>query len=161
MAAVAVGLLWPAGARAQDDALISGGIGYFDFDDDDDAVDFRLEYRGGRKFFGFVKPWLGAEATSEGALFGVGGIHADFALGDHFVLTPSFGAGLYHEGGGKDLGNTVQFRSQLELGYQWDSGHRLSLAISHISNASLGDDNPGAEIISVYYHVPVRLLFGR
>jgi hypothetical protein len=71
------------------------------------------------------------------------------------VVTPSFGVGAYSDGDGKDLGNTVEFRSQIEGGYRFDDRSRLTLALSHISNASLGDRNPGVNILSVYYHIPL------
>ena len=53
----------------------------------------------------------------------------------------------------------VEFRSQVELGYQFENQSRLSLAFSHISNAELGDDNPGTEVLNLYYHLPLDLLF--
>ena len=153
----AVGALTPKAAA--DESLLSFGIGYYDIFDDEEAVDFRAEYRAGFGFFDFIHPWGGLEVTSDGAVFGVGGLLLDIDLGEKLVLTPSFGAGLYDDGEGKELGNTVQFRSQIELGYRFGGGSRVSLAISHISNASLGDDNPGTEIATLYYHVPISSLF--
>jgi hypothetical protein len=71
------------------------------------------------------------------------------------VLTPSFGAGLYADGGGKELGHAVEFRSQIEIAYRFDNRARLGLAFSHISNASIGDKNPGVEVLNVYYSLPL------
>ncbi|MBO6784517.1 MAG: acyloxyacyl hydrolase, partial [Alphaproteobacteria bacterium] len=62
----------------------------------------------------------------------------------------------YADGNGKDLGHTIEFRSQLEIGYRFDDRSRLSFAVSHISNASLGDSNPGTEIATIYYHIPIN-----
>jgi hypothetical protein len=31
----------------------------------------------------------------------------------------------------------------------------LSLAFGHISNASIGTDNPGVEILNLYYSLPL------
>ena len=106
-----------------------------------------------------VKPWAGLEVTSDGAVYGLGGILADIALGPSVRLTPSLGVGAYHDGGGKDLGHTVEFRSQIELAYRFEGGPRLGLAFGHISNASLGDDNPGTEILTLYYMIPLDALF--
>ncbi len=39
------------------------------------------------------------------------------------------------------------------------NGSRLGLAFGHISNAGLDDDNPGTEILNLYYHIPVGNLF--
>lgn len=145
-------------AMADDVNRVSVGVGYYDIFDDHDAADFRIEYRPGAAIIWELRPWLGAEVTSDGGLYGGGGFLYDFHLGNNWILTPSLGAGLYADGGGKDLGNAVEFRSMLELGYQFENASRVSAGISHISNASLGDRNPGTEIMSVYYHIPVNWL---
>jgi len=140
-------------------AVISVGAGWYDFKvQDDEAVDFRLEYRHGEDFL-WLKPWGGLEVTSDGALWGGIGVLIDITFFDRVVLTGSFAPGLYEDGNGKDLGHTVEFRSQVELGYQFENQSRLSLAFSHISNGSLADDNPGAEMLNLYYHIPLDLLF--
>lgn len=85
---------------------------------------------------------------------------ADFKIGSSVYITPSFGAGLYNDGGSdKDLDYPLEFRSQVESGYEFTNGQRLGVAFGHISNADLGDDNPGTEILNLYYHVPVGSLF--
>lgn len=140
-------------------AVISLGAGWYDFKlQDDEAVDFRLEYRHGEDFL-WLKPWGGLEVTSDGAVWGGAGVLIDITFFDTVVLTGSFAPGLYEDGSGKDLGHTVEFRSQVELGYQFENRSRLSLAFSHISNASLDDDNPGAEVLNLYYHIPLDVLF--
>jgi hypothetical protein len=159
--AAAVGLLLaaPAWAEEAEPALLALGLGYYDINQqDDEAVDFRLEYRSDLALW-IVRPWAGLEATSDGAVYGLGGLLADIALGPRLRLTPSLGVGAYHDGGGKDLGHTVEFRSQVELAYRFEGGQRLGLAFGHISNASLGDDNPGTEILTLYYMVPLDTLF--
>jgi hypothetical protein len=157
----ASGPLWAGDSRNEaEPAFLSAGIGYFDFwSRDDTAADVRLEYRHDAGLWVF-KPWVGVEATSDGAVFGVGGLLVDIDLGPRLVLTPSVGLGAYHDGGGLQLHNTLEFRSQVELAYRFHDRSRLGLAFSHISNASLGDDNPGAEIISLYYHLPLTRLTG-
>jgi hypothetical protein len=147
-------------ARAQDPAFVSLGVGYFDVNKQDaDAADFRLEYRHGEKFWIF-KPWVGVEATSDGAVYGAGGILVDVFLGRRFVLTPSFGAGYYEDGSGKKLGHEIEFRSQIEVSYRFDDRSRLSAAFSHISNAGIGDENPGVEVVNLYYALPLDRIFG-
>ena len=140
-------------------AVISLGAGWYDFNlSDDEAVDFRLEYRHGEDFL-YLKPWAGVEVTTDGSVWGGVGVLVDISFFDAVVLTGSFAPGLYEDGGGKDLGHTIEFRSQVELGYQFENKSRLSLAFSHISNAHIGDDNPGTEVLNLYYHVPLDLLF--
>lgn len=150
---MAVAFTSPA-AQADDPDFLAIGGGWYDWNDDKDAFDFRAEYRSGYKLAGIVKPWVGIEATSDQAIYGVGGILLDLYFGRRWVFTPSFGVGAYADGSGKDLGHTIEFRSQLEFGYRFDDRSRLSLAVSHISNAGLGDSNPGTEIATIYYHIP-------
>lgn len=143
-----------------DPAFLSAGAGYFDVvAQDDTAADFRLEYRHNEGLW-FLKPWVGVEATSDGAVFGAAGLLVDIHLGRRLVLTPSVGAGAYHDGSGFDLRNTLQIRSQAELAYRFDDRSRLGLAIAHISNAGLADDNPGTEVLTLYYHLPLDRLAG-
>jgi hypothetical protein len=47
----------------------------------------------------------------------------------------------------------------VELGYQFDNRTRLALAFSHASNAHLDGTNPGVEVLSLYYHLPLDVLF--
>ncbi|MDA0787329.1 MAG: acyloxyacyl hydrolase [Proteobacteria bacterium] len=144
----------PPAAMADDPDFLTIGGGWYDFNDNMDAFDFRAEYRSDYKLLGFTKPWVGVEATSDQAVYVVGGLLVDLYFGRRWVFTPSFGAGIYADGSGKDLGHTIEFRSQLEFGYRFDDRSRVSLAVSHISNASLGDNNPGTEIATFYYHIP-------
>jgi len=140
-------------------AVLSGGVGWFDIaQGDDEAVDFRLEYRHGEDFL-FLKPWGGLEVTSDGSVWGGIGVLVDITFFDNIVLTGSIAPGLYAEGGGKDLGSAFEIRSQIELGYQFENKSRLSVGFSHTSNASTADDNPGTEVLSLYYHLPLDVLF--
>ena len=140
-------------------AVISGGVGWYDFlDSKDEAVDFRLEYRHGDDFL-WLKPWGGLEVTTDGSIWGGVGVLVDITFFDSVVLTGSFAPGLWSEGSGKDLGHVIEFRSQVELGYQFENQSRLSVAFSHLSNASLDDDNPGTEVLNLYYHIPLDVLF--
>jgi lipid A 3-O-deacylase len=140
-------------------AVFSAGVGWYDIlEGDDDAVDFRLEYRHGDDFL-WLKPWAGAEVNTDGSVWGGVGVLIDITFFDNIVLTGSFAPGLWAEGDGKDLGHVVEFRSQIELGYQFENQSRLSVGFSHLSNAGLGDDNPGTEVLNLYYHLPLDVIF--
>ena len=52
--------------------------------------------------------------------------------------------GLYHEGDGKDLGHMIEFKSEVQLSLNLSQNSELGFSYNHISNASLGDKNPGA-----------------
>jgi len=145
------------GAQAQDKddpSFFTVAAGYHDVFDDHDAFEGRLEYRHGDKFWIF-KPVVGVLATSDQAVFGYAGVLVDIYFGRRWVLTPAFTPGLYRQGDGKDLGGTIEFKSQLELSYRFDDRSRLGIGISHISNASIYDSNPGTETVFLTYAMPL------
>lgn len=144
--------------------LASFGVGAYDVVDNnqqDEAVDFRVEYRFGTPFWYVLKPLIALQGTSDGSGGAFAGIVADWLVDDRWVIAPSFAAGFWGNGSGKDLGSLVEFRSQLELGYRFENDWRLTGAFSHISNADLGSDNPGVEIANVYLHIPADTLLPR
>ena len=59
--------------------------------------------------------------TTDSALYGYAGLSAEFEIFDNFFIGPSFAAGAFDEGDGKDLGHTVEFRSSLEASYRLES----------------------------------------
>ncbi len=161
-AAAAAGALLASGAvRADDPDFLSLAGGYFDWNrTKNTAIEFRGEYRSDAKFWIF-KPFGGLMATSDGGFYGFAGVLVDVFLGNRFVVTPSFAPGYYEEGNGLDLGHEVEFRSQIEFAYRFDDRSRLGVAVSHMSNAGIGDSNPGTESAMLYYSIPFDTLFGR
>ena len=139
-------------------------IGSFDFNKQkNEAIDIRFEKRFDKIIFDlgpqeeplyFIKPFIGIEATSDSAIYGLGGFYVEEKIGKNFFLTPNIGAGLYHRGDGKDLGSEIEFRSTIELSYQLKTGKRVGVSLGHISNASIGNKNPGTEILSLSYQTP-------
>ena len=105
-------------------------------------------------------PFVGATATTDAATYGYAGVGVDIFFGNRWVLTPNFAAGIYGNGDGKDLGHAVEFRSGVELAYRFDNYSRLGLSFTHISNAGLGERNPGVESLVLTYSVPFNMLFG-
>ena len=59
-------------------------------------------------------------------------------------IIPSFTPGLYGEGNGKDLGHIIEFKSEVQLSLDIFKNSELGFSYNHISNASLGEKNPGA-----------------
>lgn len=147
-----------AGDKLNDDpAFLSLGVGYYDFNrQKEEGAEFRLEYRSDEKFWMF-KPFAAAGYTSTSQGFVGAGVLIDLYMGRRFVVTPSFAPHYYWGGNSKlDLGHELEFRSQLEVAYRFDNRARLGLALSHYSNASIGDTNPGTETLSVYYSLPLK-----
>ena len=62
--------------------------------------------------------------------------------------------GYYDNGSGKNLGHNIEFRTSFEISYKLKNNNRIGLSLSHISNANLGDKNPGVEILSFSYQIP-------
>ncbi len=162
-ATAAVALIHTAGsAKAEGDPdYITFGAGWYDFNkQDDSAGEFRLEYRSDEEFY-FLKPFAAVAGTSSGSFFVGVGVLMDVYFGRRWVVTPSFAPHFYEQGDSdKDLGHELEFRSQLEVAYRFDDRSRLGLSISHYSNASIGDKNPGTETLMLNYSLPVSTLFG-
>lgn len=70
-------------------------------------------------------------------------------------LELNFAPGIYMHGDDQDtnLGHWLQFRSGVEIGYQFSDATKIGLAFHHLSNASLAEENPGTETLSVHYRV--------
>lgn len=133
--------------------------GYFDINKrKNTAFEGRIEYRGAERFWIF-KPFGGLMATSDEAIHAFAGVLVDIYLGDSWVLTPSFAPGYFRKGDGKDLGHEIEFRSQLELAYRFADKSRIGISFNHISNASIGDRNPGVETLAITYAVPTDTFF--
>jgi len=136
-------------------STLSFGTGWFDVAEKrDPEPEPRLEYRVGRASRS-LRGIVVAAMTRDSSAFLGAGIGYELRLGRHFVVTPTFTPGYYGKGNGKDLGYALEFRSQLELGCQLGGGYRLSLAVSHTSNARLGKFNPGEETLTLAWQVPL------
>ena len=150
------------------------GIGLYDIKFDgsssNEAADFRYERRFDKVLvdigpevdnFFYLKPFAGIELTSDSAFYLIGGIYLEDNIGDlvtgkdnNWNFTPSFGVGYYDDGNGKKLGNKLEFRTTLEVSYQLKNNDRIGFSFGHISNANIGNKNPGVEIISISYQKP-------
>ncbi len=146
-------------ARAEEPDFMALSAGAFSFDDPDTAGEFRAEYRSKLQWWIF-RPFTGIMATTDAGVYGYGGLLVDVFFGTRWVLTPSFAIGGYVQGDGRDLGHLLEFRSQLELAYRFDDRSRLGLAVSHMSNGSIADHNPGVNSIVVTYAIPFSKLSG-
>jgi hypothetical protein len=142
-------------ALAADKDLLTLGLGAYDvIQNEDNTMAASLEYQSGRKLWVF-NPFAGVMGTLDSAVYGYAGIALDLKLADHWVLTPSFAAGLYARGDGRDLGSPVEFRSAIALGYEFDNGVRAGLLFYHLSNAGLTEQNPGTEVLMATYGIPL------
>ena len=127
---------------------ISFYSGMFDFSDHGaKSTLFGIEHQNENlvkdSFVGTISPVTGLMFTADNATYIYTGIQAQYNLGK-LNIVPSFNPGLYGEGNGKDLGHIVEFKSEVQLSLNIFENSQLGFSYNHISNASLGDKNPGA-----------------
>ena len=159
--AIAVFTLLTLGSSAALAAPTSGGdiaayAGQFSAlrDNKEKTGMFGVEYRVKDQFNG-LRPTIGAFGNGNSAFYGYAGAYWDLPLNTGpFVISPGFAIGSYHRGDSKALGDGLEFRSVLETTYRFKDGQRVGAQISHLSNAGLGDENPGVETIQVVYSHP-------
>ena len=94
-------------------------------------------------FLGNLSPITGALVTGDAAAYIYTGVQAQYKFGN-MNFTPSFTPGLYSKGNGKDLGHIIEFKSELQISLDLSSDSQLGFSYNHLSNASLGKKNPGA-----------------
>ncbi len=127
---------------------VSFFTGMFDFSDDGKrSTLFGFQHQNENlnrdTFLGNLSPITGFLITADNAGYLYTGVQAHYKLGA-LNFTPSFTPGLYHEGDGKDLGHLIEFKSELQISLNLSPTSELGFSYNHISNASLGDKNPGA-----------------
>ena len=122
--------------------------GNFDFSDDKQAamlVGFQHQNENLERdtFFGNISPITGGFITENSAAYLYTGIEWNVDMGA-ITFTPSFAPGLYHKGDGKDLGHALEFKSEVQFSYSSSNNSKIAISYNHVSNASIGDKNPGA-----------------
>ena len=98
--------------------------------------------------------WIALQADDQEYYLGAGLLY-DWYVTEHIFITPSFGAGVYGEHHGINLGSVLEFRSGIECGYDMKTAGRISIGFWHLSNAGLGNINPGTEIVAIRYAFPI------
>ena len=122
--------------------------GMFDFSDDGQrAALFGFEHQNENlvrdSFLGKISPVTGFMLTENNAAYAYTGIQAQYNLGKLNII-PSFTPGIYGKGDGKDLGHALEFKTEVQMSLNLSDSTQFGMSYNHISNASLGDKNPGA-----------------
>ena len=122
--------------------------GIFDFSDDGKrsnlvGIQHQNEELNRDTLLGNLSPITGAMITGDNATYIYTGIQAQYKIGS-LNFTPSFAPGYYNEGDGKDLGHALEFKSEVQLSLELPRDSQFGFSYNHLSNASLGDKNPGA-----------------
>ncbi len=136
-----LGFGWPLAAEEGRSWRVYAGTFNFDQEITDTEAGFELR---------FPSPWRGLSwvggvaGTEEGSFWAYGGAQYAWHFTERWAIGPGFAVSLYEQGDGKDLGGVVEFRSNLELSTALTAKSRLALAVYHLSNAGLYEDNPGS-----------------
>ena len=93
-------------------------------------------------FLGTLSPITGGFVTENSAIYVYTGVESEFDMG-FFKITPSFAPGYYNYGDGKDLGYPLEFKTEVQMTLGSETT-QFGMSYNHISNASLGTKNPGA-----------------
>ena len=122
--------------------------GMFDFSDDGQRASlFGIQHQNESlfidSFLGKISPITGFMLTENKAGYVYTGVQAHYKIG-RVNIVPSFTPGIYGEGDGKDLGHPVEFKSEVQLSLDLFSNSEVGFSYNHMSNASLGEKNPGA-----------------
>ena len=134
--------------KKSNDTELNFFTGMFDFSDDTQAAGvFGLQHQNDdlfrNSFLGKLSPITGGFLTENNAFYLYTGAQAEYDLG-LFTITPSFAPGYYNSGDGKDLGSALEFKSEIQMSLNLSNSTEFGMSYNHISNASLGDKNPGA-----------------
>lgn len=132
----------------ENDTELNIFTGMFDFSDDGQraslmGVQHQDEELYRKSFLGKLSPITGAFLTKKNAFYLYTGVQAEYELG-FLTITPSFAPGYYNEGNGKDLGFPVEFKSEVQMSFNLSDSSQMGMSYNHISNASFGEKNPGA-----------------
>jgi len=122
--------------------------GMFDFSDEKQSsgllgIQHQTEDLFRNSFLGKLSPITGGFFTEKSAFYLYSGVQAEYELGS-LTITPSFAPGYYNYGSGKDLGYPLEFKSEIQMSFNLSDNSYLGMSYNHISNASLGTKNPGA-----------------
>lgn len=161
-----MGLMITTGANAQEwyepkdvgkPNMVKLGVGYSHlFDkDESDKITGLIEYNWGHEYALGLSPFAAFQADVDGAMWAGLGLDRDFRVTDKIIFTPSFAPGLYRDGGGYDLGGALEFRTGVELAYEFPTKGRAAVQLSHMSNANIYDENPGTNLLTLNYSFPL------
>ena len=100
---------------------------------------------------GGIRPAFGVGGFSVGKFYGYGGFERPFNY-RNFTLTPGLSVGYYDGWSSKaDLGYRLEFRENVSLTYRLTEQLSAGVQAAHMSNANIGDRNPGVNLFGVIF----------
>ena len=128
-------------------SIYTGTFDIIDKEGDDQTSLFGIEHKNPNlfrdTFLGKFSPVSGGFMTGDSSVYLYTGVEGQYGIGRLKIL-PSFTPGFYEKGNGKDLGHVLEFKSEVQLSYAASNNTSYGVSYNHVSNASLGDKNPGA-----------------
>ena len=91
-----------------------------------------------------LRLWTGALVVETGAFWCGGGLRFVVQLDQNWRVGAASGPGYFNESDELDLGHEVELYSTIELARAIGGAGHLVVDVGHMSNAGLGDYNPGA-----------------
>jgi len=134
------------------------GAGYADFSnsqsEDQALIALEYQHRPFHEATRFSAGWGAALSVDEEGDTHIGvGLVGVYKISERWFVEGSVMPGYFSEADElNDLGGSFQIRSLIGLGYNLNNGHGISAAITHKSNASTQDDNPGVNAALLRYH---------
>lgn len=135
-------------------SVAAGRVGILDEGIKDPEV-IKLEYRFASRLSWDLAPGIGIARSANDAGFVFGWLEKDFALSEHWIITPTFGLGFFDDGLDVKLGSELEFRSGVKSFYQFHNKLRLGLELFHLSNGGIADRNPGTEAAFISLSFPL------
>ncbi len=132
----------------QEETEINAFAGIFDFSDPKQnaglfGVQHQTDELWRKTFLGKLSPVTGGFLTENNAYYLYSGVQSEIDLG-LVTFTPSLAPGYYNYGDGKDLGSPLEFKTEVQMSLNLSDSTQFGMSYNHISNASLGTKNPGA-----------------
>ena len=131
----------------KDISFYTGTFDVIDKEGDDQTSLFGIEHKNPNlfrdTFLGKFQPITGGFMTGNSSVYLYTGIEGQYGIGPLKIL-PSFTPGYYEKGDGKDLGDVLEFKSELKIGFDISESSRIGYSYSHISNNDWGATNPGS-----------------
>ena len=146
-------ILWNTSSVSADEgnkdiSFYTGTFDLLDKEGDDQTTLFGIEHKNPDlfrdTFLGKFKPITGAFMTGKSSVYLYTGVEAQYGIGPLKIL-PSFTPGYYEKGDGKDLGDVLEFKSEVKFSLDILENSKLGYSYSHISNNDWGEKNPGTD----------------
>lgn len=149
-----------AGPAAAQEWILGAGFSDYSRDASEDGAAFVAEYHAAPfRQSNTLAFGLGgvAEVQATGDTYLGGGLVTKLDLSARWFVETSLMAGAYFEAQSEnDLGSVLEFRSLLGVGRVLDNGQKISLSVSHKSNANIATNNPGVNTIALRWHKPLN-----